>query len=506
MIPTGRDRIEGVSATASIAGLQRVELFCEAALIDGEWIEGQSIDVINPASESVIASVPSLGAREVEMAVSAAHAAQLRWRAVSAYERADILRDWYRRILRHREDLARILTAEQGKPLAEARAEIDYAASFVGWYAEEALRVYGCSIPAPTVSRRIEVIRQPVGVVAAVTPWNFPAAMVTRKLAPALAVGCTVVLKPSELTPLTALALARLAMEAGLPNGVINVVTGDPAPIGEVLTSDERVRKFTFTGSTAVGKFLAARCQSTVKRMSLELGGNAPFVVFEDADVDAAVAGAVQSKFRNAGQTCVCANRLLVHESLLEEFSGRLAERVTALRVGDGAVDGVDHGPLINRGAVDKVRGHVEDAIGAGAQLVVGGQVVPGRGYFHAPTVLVGITPGMRMFREETFGPIAGLTSFRTEAEAIHLANDSRAGLAAYFYTRDLDRSRRVSEALEYGMVGVNTGTVSLAAAPFGGIKESGIGREGGRAGLDDYLDQKMITTEQGGRDAAVTR
>lgn len=476
--------------------VERDDLLTQACLVAGRWVGAPSIAVFNPATEVPVGEVPNLGAAETRAAVEAAFEAQSMWRTVSAYTRADALRRWHRLIVRHGEDLARILTAEQGKPLAEARAEIAYASSFVEWYAEEALRVYGYSIPGSTANRRIDVLRQPVGVVAAVTPWNFPAAMVTRKLAPALAVGCTVVLKPSELTPFTALALARLAMEAGIPAGAINVVTGEPAPIGAVLTTDERVRKFTFTGSTPVGKQLAATCQSTVKRTSLELGGNAPFIVFADADVDAAVTGAVHSKFRNAGQTCVCANRLLVHESLVEPFAQRLAATAAAMAMGDGAVEGVQQGPLINRAAVEKVRTHVQDAIDAGAHRMTGPREIPSRGYFHAPTVLTGVTPSMRLFREETFGPVAGITVFRSDEEAIHLANDSRAGLAAYCYTRDVDRARHVSEALEYGMVGLNTGVVSLAAAPFGGIKESGTGREGGFAGLDDYLDLKMVCTE----------
>jgi succinate-semialdehyde dehydrogenase/glutarate-semialdehyde dehydrogenase len=479
--------------------LQRADLVSEAALIGDHWIEGASIEVINPATEEVIGRVPALGAEETRLAIAVAEAAQRPWSAASAYERARALRCWHRLIVQHAQDLARIITAEQGKPLPEAHAEIEYAASFVEWYAEEALRVYGYSIPAATPDRRIDVMRRPVGVVAAITPWNFPAAMVTRKLAPALAVGCAVVLKPSELTPFTALALARLALEAGIPAGLINVVTGDPAPIGKVLTNDERVRKFTFTGSTTVGKRLAAMCQSTVKRTSLELGGNAPFIVFEDADIDAAIAGAVQSKFRNAGQTCVCANRLLVHEAIHDEFAQRLAACADAMSIGDGATTGIQQGPLINRVAVDKVRERLDDAVGSGARQISGGRPLPQRGFFHAPTVLTGITPSMLLFREETFGPVAGITVFRSDDEALSLANDSRAGLAAYFYTRDLLRARRVSEALEFGMVGLNTGAMSFAAAPFGGIKESGTGREGGRAGLDDYLDLKMVCTELSG-------
>jgi succinate-semialdehyde dehydrogenase/glutarate-semialdehyde dehydrogenase len=398
----------------------------------------------------------------------------------------------------HADDLARLLTAEQGKPLAEARGEIAYAASFIEWFAEEARRVYGETIPAPVANRRITVQRQPVGVVAAITPWNFPAAMLTRKLAPALAVGCTVVLKPSELTPFSALALAVLGEEAGLPPGTLSVVTGDPAPIGEVLTGDPRIRKFTFTGSTAVGKRLAARCMDTVKRVSLELGGNAPFIVFDDANLDAAVEGAMLSKFRNTGQTCVCANRILVQDGIYEDFSRRLVGRVGALVAGDG-LEGVTHlGPLINEAAMRKVRVHIEDAVARGASLLCGGHPIDRAGHFHEPTVIADVTPAARLFSEETFGPVAGLVRFRDEAQAIALANDTTAGLAAYVYTNDLSRATRVSEALEYGMVGLNTGLVSTAVAPFGGVKESGLGREGARQGLDDYLDIKMICTEVG--------
>ncbi|MEO8315306.1 MAG: NAD-dependent succinate-semialdehyde dehydrogenase [Pseudomonadota bacterium] len=479
--------------------LRRGDLFRQQAFVAGAWVSADEVTrVVNPATGGLLGTVPRLSQPQVTEAVTAAEGARSVWSRRPAADRASVLRRWYELVTTHADDLSRILTAEQGKPLAEARAEITYAASFIEWFAEEARRVYGESIPAPAANRRITVLRQPVGVVAAITPWNFPAAMLTRKLAPALAVGCTVVLKPSELTPFSALALAALAEEAGLPVGTLSVVTGDPAPVGEVLTGDPRIRKFTFTGSTAVGKRLAARCMDTVKRVSLELGGNAPFIVFDDADLESAVEGALISKFRNTGQTCVCANRILVHDAVREEFARRLVERVATLITGDGLAGDTDLGPLINAAAMIKVRGHVEDAIGQGARLLWGGHPLDRPGNFHEPTVLTDVTPAARLFREETFGPVAGLTGFRDEAEAIALANDTRAGLAAYLYTKDLSRATLVSEALEYGMVGVNTGLVSTAVAPFGGIKESGLGREGARQGLDDYLDIKMVCTEVG--------
>jgi succinate-semialdehyde dehydrogenase/glutarate-semialdehyde dehydrogenase len=392
-----------------------------------------------------------------------------------------------------RSDLARLLTAEQGKPLAEAEGEIVYAAAFIEWFAEEARRAYGDVIPGHQADRRLLVLKQPVGVVAAITPWNFPAAMVTRKVAPALAAGCTVVLKPSELTPFTALALAVLADEAGVPAGVFNVVTGAPAPIGEVLTGSPDVAKFTFTGSTAVGKRLAAACMSTVKRVSLELGGNAPFIVFDDADLEAAAEGLLASKFRNTGQTCVCANRIYVQAGIHDAFAAALAARVSALRVGDGLAGPTDQGPLINAAALDKVERHVADALAGGARVLAGALRLPGEGSFYAPTVLTDVAPGALINREETFGPVAGLVRFTTEAEVLALANDTRAGLAAYVYTRDLSRSWRLSEGLEAGMVGLNTGLISTEVAPFGGVKESGLGREGSRYGLDEFLESKTV-------------
>jgi len=484
-------------ATHSAPALARPDLLRDAAYINGRWTHAASVmRVENPATGQTLGTVPNLRATEAMQAVAAADDALSAWRARSASERSSVLRRWYELILRHSDDLARVLTAEQGKPLAEAVGEIRYAASFVEWFAEEARRVYGETIPAPQSNKRVVVIRQPIGVVAAITPWNFPAAMITRKVAPALAVGCTVVLKPSELTPFSALALALLAEEAGFPPGVFNVITGDAAPIGEVLTRDLRVRKFTFTGSTAIGKMLAAKCTDSVKRVTLELGGNAPFIVFDDADLDLAVEGAVLAKFRNTGQTCVCANRVLVQAGIHDAFVERLRKRVSTFVVGDGLAGETHQGPLINDSAVVKVERHVGDALASGARVLTGGARKPGRGHFFEPTVLTGVTSRMAMFREETFGPVAGVTRFETEQEAVCLANDTRAGLAAYFYTRDVNRSWRVGEALEYGMVGLNTGAISMAEAPFGGIKESGHGREGSRHGLEDYLDLKMICSE----------
>lgn len=475
--------------------LARPELLNEAAYIDGKWVAAASnLDVLNPATGKPLGQVPSLGVGETSEAIAAAYRAFPGWRARCAQERAETLHRWHRLILEHSEDLARLMTAEQGKPLAEARGEIAYAASFVEWFAEEARRAYGRIIPGHQPNKRLFVLKQPVGVVAAITPWNFPAAMITRKVAPALAVGCTVVLKPSELTPFSALALVHLASEAGVPPGVFNVVTGDPQAIGEVLTTDSRVGKFTFTGSTAVGRMLAARCMGTVKRVSLELGGNAPFIVFDDADIGRAVEGALASKFRNTGQTCVCANRLLIQRGIYEEFAERLVQRVSTLVVGDGLEGQTDQGPLINRAALEKVERHVADARNKGARVLIGGARKSGN--FHEPTVLADVTPQMRLFREETFGPVAGLVPFDSEADAIELANDSEAGLAAYLFTRDLERSWRVSEALQYGMVGLNTGMISTAVAPFGGVKQSGLGREGAQDGLLEYLETKLVCTE----------
>jgi len=475
--------------------LAQPQLLREAAYINGTWVTGPSeLEVVNPATGRPLGTTPLLGAPETTRAVEEAHRAFFSWRARGAGERGAILRRWFDLIVAHREDLARLMTAEQGKPLAEARAEVGYAASFIEWFAEEARRAYGDLIPGHLPDKRLMVLKEPVGVVAAITPWNFPAAMITRKVAPALAAGCTVVLKPSDLTPFSALALAHLSHEAGLPAGVFNVITGLPQPIGAVLTTDPRVRKFTFTGSTPVGKMLAAQCMGTVKRVSLELGGNAPFIVFDDANIDQAVEGALASKFRNTGQTCVCANRFLVQRGVYAEFARRLSERVATLVVGDGLEGETQQGPLINAAAVDKVERHVRDALERGGQLQQGG--ARRGGLFYDPTVITNVTPDMALFREETFGPLAGLLRFDTEAEAIALANDSSAGLAAYLYTNDLSRSWRVSEALEYGMVGLNTGLISTAVAPFGGIKESGLGREGSRYGIQDYLETKLVCSE----------
>jgi len=482
--------------TSEIADLSLADsdLLRDAAFIDGSWLTiDKIIDVQNPADGSRVGRVPNLGAPETEIAVAAAHRVQPGWAALAGKERGRILRRWSELMLVHQDDLARLMTAEQGKPLSEAKGEVAYAASFLEWFAEDARRVNGEVLTPHQSNRRLMVRKEPVGVVAAVTPWNFPLAMITRKAGPALAVGCTMVVKPSELTPLSALALSRLAERAGIPAGVFNVVTGDAKPIGDVLTGDKRVRKFTFTGSTAVGKMLAAKCMDTVKRVSLELGGNAPFIVFDDADIYAAVEGAIASKFRNAGQTCVCANRVLVQAGIYEDFAARLAERVKQLVVGPGLEGSVDQGPLIDDRAIAKASEHVNDALARGARLLAGGKAIAGAGHFFEPTVLADVPTDALLCREETFGPVAGLVRFHSEDEAIALANDTDAGLAAYVFTRNLDRSWRVSEALEYGMVGLNTGLISTEVAPFGGIKQSGFGREGSHIGLEDYLNIKLL-------------
>ena len=473
--------------------LKRADLYRQSAYIDGRWVTGETtISVLNPATGRELGVAPALGRAETLTAVAAAERALPAWRALTAKARGQILRKWFELMMTHQEDLARLLTAEQGKPLAEARGEIAYAASFLEWFAEEGRRAYGEIIPPHQSDRRLHVIRQPVGVVAAITPWNFPSAMITRKVAPALAAGCTVVLKPADLTPFSALALAVLAQEAGVPPGVFNIVTGPPKEIGEVLTEDPRIAKFTFTGSTAVGKMLAARCMGTVKRVSLELGGNAPFIVFEDADIDAAVEGALISKFRNSGQTCVCANRFLVHRRVHEAFAHKLAERAEALVVGDGLAGPTDQGPLINTAAVAKVARHVEALLGEGAKVLTGGLPHELGGTYYQPTVMTGLKADNLLNREETFGPLAGLITFEDPSDAIRIANDTRSGLAAYMYTRDLSRATLVNEALDYGMVGVNTGVISNEIGPFGGVKESGLGREGSRHGIDEYLNLKM--------------
>jgi succinate-semialdehyde dehydrogenase / glutarate-semialdehyde dehydrogenase len=465
--------------------------------VGGLWVDaasGGTAAVRNPATGEVIGSVPNLAGAETRRAIEAAHAALPAWRAQSARERAAILRRLHGLMLQHQEALAVIMTAEQGKPLSESRGEIAYAASFIEWFAEEARRVYGDIIPGPQRDRRILVIKQPVGVVASITPWNFPSAMIARKLGPALAAGCTMVAKPALETPFSALALAELAARAGVPPGVFNVVTGPGPEIGAELTANPLVRKLTFTGSTAVGKLLLAQCAGTVKKVSMELGGNAPFIVFDDADVDAAVAGAMASKYRNSGQTCVCANRLLVQSGIYDEFARRLGAAVAGLRVGDGLKGETDQGPLIDMRAVAKVEAHIADAVAKGARIMAGGRRHALGGTFFEPTILADVTPAMKVAKEETFGPVAPLFRFGTEAEAIRMANDTEFGLAAYLYTRDLGRSFRVAEALEYGMVGLNTGLISTEVAPFGGVKESGMGREGSKYGMDDYLEIKYLS------------
>jgi succinate-semialdehyde dehydrogenase / glutarate-semialdehyde dehydrogenase len=467
--------------------------------VGGEWVEsdsGATFPVINPATGEELAQVPRMGADETRRAIEAAQDAYRPWRATLAKERARILRRWADLMVQHRDDLALLLTTEQGKPLAESRLEIEYAASFLEWFGEEAKRVYGDTIPTYMRDRRVVVTREPVGVTAGITPWNFPAAMITRKAAPAIAAGCTMVLKPAEQTPLSALAIAKLAEEAGLPAGVFNVVTGDAddAPvIGAELTSNPIVRKLGFTGSTEVGKLLMEQCARQVKKVSLELGGNAPFIVFDDADLDEAVAGAVLCKYRNSGQTCISANRILVQESVHDEFLGRLTEAVTALKVGAGTEQDVSVGPLIDDQALAKVERHVADALDGGAELVAGGDRHERGHTFFQPTVLSGVTASMAMTSEETFGPVAGVGRFATEREAIEVANATPYGLAAYFYSRDTGRIWRVSEALEYGVVGINTGFISTEVAPFGGMKESGIGREGSKYGIDEWLELKYL-------------
>ena len=464
--------------------------------INGHWQDaasGERFDVTDPATGAVIASVPLAGATETRQAIASAEQALPAWRAKTASERARILRSWFNLLLTHQDDLARIMTLEQGKPLAEAKGEIAYAAAYIEWFAEEGKRAYGEVIPSPFADRRLLVVKQPVGVCAAITPWNFPAAMITRKVAPALAAGCTMVLKPAELTPLSALALAELATRAGIPAGVFNVVTGEPRAIGGELTASPVVRKLSFTGSTEVGRLLMAQCAPTIKKLSLELGGNAPFIVFDDADLDAAVAGAIASKYRNTGQTCVCSNRFLVQAGIYDAFAQKLAIAVAALKVGQGFEADVTQGPLINEAAVRKVENLVGDALTKGAQIVAGGKRHARGGLYYEPTVMTGLTPDMGLARQEIFGPVAGLFRFEDEAQAVAMANDTEFGLAAYFYTRDHARIWRVSEALEYGMVGINTGLISTEVAPFGGVKNSGLGREGSRHGLDDYLELKYL-------------
>lgn len=481
--------------TSPLAQLKDPSLLKTDALINGEWVGGASrFDVVDPATGVVLTHVANLGPSEADAAITAANAAWPAWRAKTAKERAAILMRWYHLLIAHADDLARVLTAEQGKPLAEARGEIVYGASFVEWFAEEAKRVRGETVPSTDATKRYMVIKQPVGVCAAITPWNFPLAMITRKVAPALAAGCPVVIKPAEQTPLTALAAAELAQRAGMPAGVLNVITGDgehSIAIGKTLCESDVVRHLSFTGSTEVGRILMAQSAPSIKKLSLELGGNAPFLVFDDADLDSAVEGAIASKFRNAGQTCVCANRLYVQAGVYDAFVARLAEKVGTLKVGNGFESGVTQGPLIEDAAVEKVERHIADAVAKGAKVLVGGARLQDR--FFQPTVLSEASADMLCAREETFGPVAPVFRFGTEAEGVALANATEFGLASYFYSRDIGRITRVSEGLEYGMVGINTGLISTAEVPFGGVKQSGLGREGGHQGIDEYVETKYL-------------
>ena len=472
-------------------------LLRQQCYIDGNWVDADNratLEITNPADGAFIGSVPRMGTSETRRAIAAAQAALPGWRALTAKERANRLRRWFDLMLANQEDLAVLMTSEQGKPLAEARGEIAYAAAFIEWFAEEAKRVYGDTIPTHQADKRIVVIKEPIGVCAAITPWNFPSAMITRKAGPALAAGCTMVVKPASQTPFSALALAELAERAGIPKGVLNVVTGSAGEIGGELTASPVVRKLSFTGSTVTGKYLMAQCAGTVKKVSLELGGNAPFIVFDDADLDAAVTGAIASKYRNSGQTCVCANRLLVQDSIYDVFAEKLSKAIREqLKVGNGLEPGVSQGPLIDRAAVEKVEAHIADAVSKGARLLLGGQRHALGGTFFEPTVLADVTAAMAVAREETFGPVAPLFRFRSEEEAIQLANATEFGLASYFYSRDIGRIWRVAEGLEYGIVGINTGIISTEIAPFGGVKESGTGREGSKYGIEEYLEIKYL-------------
>ena len=473
--------------------LQDSDLFRQQCYVDGKWIGEPESAVQNPYDQRVLGYVPNFGAIETRDTIRAAHAALLHWRAFSAKERSNVLTRWAELCLEHQLDLARILTLEQGKPLTEARGEILYGTSFIQWFAEEARRVYGDTIPANARNRRIITLKQPIGVVAAITPWNFPNAMITRKAAAALAAGCTIVIKPAPETPFSALALAELAHRAGVPSGVLNVITGDAISIGGELTSNISVRKLSFTGSTEVGRILLRQSADTVKKVSLELGGNAPFIVFEDADLDKAVEGVMVSKFRNAGQTCVCANRIFVQDSIYDIFLERLAIAVRGLHVGNGMDEGVTIGPLINQASVNKVVSHIDDALERGATIHTGGSCHELGGFFFQPTILTNVAAGSILLHEETFGPMAPLIRFSSEDEVVRLCNDTEFGLAAYFYTRDIGRIWRVAEALEYGMVGINEGLISTEVAPFGGIKQSGLGREGSKYGIEDYLEVKYL-------------
>jgi succinate-semialdehyde dehydrogenase/glutarate-semialdehyde dehydrogenase len=480
----------------SALSLKDPSLFRQQCYINGQWVDadsGKTIDVTNPATGEVLGTIPNMGTAETRRAIEAANAAWTGWRKKTAKERANILRKLFNLMMENQEDLAILMTAEQGKPMAESKGEIAYAASFIEWFAEEGKRTYGDVIPAHQPDKRIVVTKEPVGVVAAITPWNFPSAMITRKAGPALAAGCPIVLKPATQTPFSALALAELAHRAGVPAGVFNVVTGSAAQIGGEMTSNPIVRKLTFTGSTEIGKILLEQCAKSVKKTSMELGGNAPFIVFDDADLDAAVDGAIMSKYRNTGQTCVCANRILVQDSVYDAFAAKLSAAVAKLKVGDGLKGETQQGPLIDMKAVEKVEQHIADAVKKGAKVVAGGKR-HGLGHsFFEPTILVNVTTDMAVAREETFGPVAPLFRFKTEEEAVKLANDTEFGLAAYFYARDLGRVWRVAEGIESGIIGINTGIISTEVAPFGGVKESGIGREGSKYGIEDYLEIKYL-------------
>jgi succinate-semialdehyde dehydrogenase/glutarate-semialdehyde dehydrogenase len=476
--------------------LKDASLFRQQCYINGEWLDADNkatTKVTNPADGSVLGSVPKMGTAETRRAIEAANAAWPAWRAHTAKERGAILRKWYELLMANQDDLATLMTSEQGKPLAEAKGEVAYGASFVDWFAEEGKRIYGDTIPQQRNDQRLMVLKEPIGVCAAITPWNFPVAMITRKVAPALAAGCVVVIKPAGLTPFCALALAELAQRAGIPKGVMNVITGDTKAIGAELTSNQIVRKLTFTGSTAVGALLMQQCSATIKKVSLELGGNAPFIVFNDADIDAAVEGAIASKYRNTGQTCVCTNRFLVQDGVYEAFSSKLVEKVKQLKVGNGMEPGVTQGPLIDEAAVEKVESHIANALSKGARVVTGGKRHALGGTYFEPTVLVDVTPEMAVATEETFGPVAPVFSFHTEEDAIRMANDTVFGLAAYFYSRDIGRVWRVAEALEYGIVGINAGIISNEVSPFGGVKQSGLGREGSKFGIEEFLEVKYL-------------
>jgi succinate-semialdehyde dehydrogenase/glutarate-semialdehyde dehydrogenase len=476
--------------------LQDPSLLKQLCYLNGQWLaadKGQTIEVTNPATNEVLGAIPRMGTMETRRAIEAAGAALPGWRAKTAKERAVILRRWFELMMENQEDLAIIMTAEQGKPLAESRGEISYAASFIEWFAEEGKRLYGDTIPSYARDKRVVVIKEPIGVCAAITPWNFPAAMITRKAGPALAAGCTMVVKPATATPYSALALAELGERAGIPAGVFSVITGSSKEIGDEMTSNPIIRKLTFTGSTEIGKQLTEQCAGTMKKVSMELGGNAPFIVFNDADLDAAVEGAIASKYRNTGQTCVCTNRLLVQSGVYDAFAEKLSVAVAQMRVGNGLTDDVQQGPLIDEASVLKVEEHIQDAVAKGARVALGGKRHELGGTFFQPTILCDVTPQMLVAREETFGPVAPIFRFETDEEAIQMANDTEFGLASYFYTRDIGRVWRVAEALEYGMVGINTGLVSTEIAPFGGVKESGIGREGSKYGIEEFCEIKYL-------------